>query len=166
MAKKIAVVGIIFVVLAGVLFMMMRRSHMQAAGSQGSAGGLTAVNAQGAPLPAPAVAGSLPQNTAMQETGGLLVSLSMDPYPPRGGSPTTFGVNLSDTNGQPVSDATIGLDLAMPSMWMPPNQLNMTGGEAGKYQASGYFSMRGLWRIEVIITRAGQKQSAFFDVGL
>jgi hypothetical protein len=36
----------------------------------------------------------------------------------------------------------------------------------GKYHASGYFTMRGLWRIEVIITHGSQKQSVFFEVGL
>ena len=96
----------------------------------------------------------------------MLVTLGIDPYPPSGGGPTNFVVSLADASGQPVSDATIGLDLTMPSMWMPPNQLDMKAGAAGKYQASGYFTMRGLWRIEVIITRGGQKQSVLFDVGL
>jgi hypothetical protein len=166
MAKKVALIGIILVIAAGVFFMMMRRSHMMGAGSQVSAGGLVAVSANGNPLPAPAAAGKLPENTALQEAGNLLVSLSINPYPPSGGGSTDFVVNLTDANGQPVSDATISLDLTMPEMWMPPNQLNMVAGDAGKYQASGYFTMRGLWRIEVVITRGGQKQSVFFDVGL
>jgi hypothetical protein len=167
MAKKVALIGIVLVIAAGgVFFMMMRRSHMMGAGSQVSAGGLVAVSANGAPLPVPAAAGKLPENTALQASGDLLVSLSINPYPPSGGGSTNFVVNLTDASGQPVSDATIGLDLTMPEMWMPPNQLNMVAGDAGKYQASGYFTMRGLWRIEVIITRGGQKQSVFFDVGL
>jgi hypothetical protein len=28
------------------------------------------------------------------------------------------------------------------------------------------FTMRGLWKIEVIIERGGKKQSVFFEVGL
>ena len=166
MAKKVVFIALVLIILAGGIFFMMRRSHMMGASSQTSAGGLIAVSANGDKLPVPASAGSLPENTAAQETGGMLVTLGIDPYPPSGNAPTNFVVNLADASGQPVSDASIGLDLTMPSMWMPPNQLDMKAGAAGKYQASGYFTMRGLWRIEVIITRSGQKHSAFFDVGL
>jgi hypothetical protein len=166
MAKKIALVGIILVIIAGGFFIMMRRSHMMGSGSQASAGGLVAVSPSGTPIPAPAAASNLPANTAMQAAGDLLVSLSLSPYPPSSGDASTFVVTLTDASGQPVSDATISLDLTMPEMWMPANQVTLTAGEAGKYQASGYFTMRGLWRIEVIITRGGQKQSVFFDVGL
>ena len=169
MAKKIALVGIILVIIAGGIFIMMRRSHMMGAGSQASAGGLVAVSSSGAPMPAPAAqaaAGDLPANTAMQASGDLFVSLSLSPYPPSGGDASTFVVTLEDATGKPVSDATISLDLTMPEMWMPANQVSLAASEAGKYQASGYFTMRGLWRIEVMITRGSQKQSVFFDVGL
>jgi len=166
MAKKVVLIGIILVVLAGGFLMMMRRSHMMSAGSQVPAGGLVAVSPQGTPIPALAGADVLSENTAIQAAGDLLVSLSINPYPPASGSASQFIVNLSDAKNQPVSDAAISLDLTMPEMWMPPNQLNMVSGDAGKYEASGYFTMRGLWRIEVIITRGGQKQSVFFDVGL
>ncbi len=168
MAKKIALVGIVFVIAAGVMFMMMRRSRMMNAGSY-SSGGLVAVTADGTAIPVPpalAAASKLPENTALQEAGGLLIALGISPYPPSGTQATSFEVSLSDANGQAVSDATISLDLTMPAMPMPPNQLEMTAGQAGKYQASGYFTMRGLWRIEVIITRGGQNQSVFYYVGL
>jgi hypothetical protein len=169
MAKKVALVGIILVVIAGGIFIMMRRSHMMGSGSQASAGGLVAVSSNGDPLPAPVAqtrVGNLPANTAMQTSGDLLVSLNINPYPPSGGDASTFIVTLEDATGKPVSDATISLDLTMPEMWMPANQVTLAAADAGKYQASGYFTMRGLWRIEVIITRGGQKQSVFFDVGL
>ena len=48
----------------------------------------------------------------------------------------------------------------------PPNQPALDFVADGKYSATGQFTMRGWWRIEVIITRGGQTQSAFFDVGL
>jgi hypothetical protein len=169
MAKKAVLIGIIFLVVAGGFFMMMRRSRMMGADSQTQAGGLLAVSVDGSPMPVPvsqAAAGKLPVNTAVQESAGLLVSLALNPYPPSGTQAGNFDVTLTDANGQPVSDAAISLDLTMPAMPMPSNQLDMTAGEPGKYHASGYFTMRGLWRIEVIITRGGQKQSVFFDVGL
>ena len=166
MAKKLALVGILLVIAAGVFFMMMRRSHMMGAESQRPAGGLTAVSANGAPLPAPASAEKLPENTAAQESGGRYVSLGMTPYPPSSGGDTNFVVTLKDASGQPVTDATISLDLTMPSMWMPPKQLTMYFVSAGKYHAAGQFTMRGGWRIELLITRGGETKSVFFDVGL
>ncbi len=169
MAKKIALVAIILVILAGGVFISMRRSHMMGAGSQGPAGGLVAVTSKGIPIPIPieqAAAAKLPENTALQESGGLLVALALNPYPPSGGSSSDFDISLTDTSGQAISDAAISLDLTMPGMYMPPNQLNMDAVSSGKYHAAGRFTMRGLWRIEVIITRGSQTQSVFFDVWL
>jgi hypothetical protein len=169
MAKKGFFVVLVVVILAGGIFISMRRSHMMGAGSQVSAGGLVAVTSSGTPMPAPAAqtaAGKLPENMALQESGGLLVSLALNPYPPSGTQSSDFDVTLTDTSGQPVSDATVSLDLTMPGMWMPPNQLTADPVSAGKYHATGRFTMRGLWRIEVLLTRGGQKQSVFFDVGL
>jgi len=162
MAKKLVLVAVILAVLAGgIFFISMRRSHMM---GSGPSGGLIAVSPDGTQMPVPAAAGKLPENTAMQESGGLLVSLALDPYPPS--SAGNFDVTLADASGQPISDATISLDLTMPAMPMPVNKLSMDPVSVGKYQASGYFTMRGLWRIEVIITRGDQKQSVFFDVNL
>ncbi len=161
MTKKIVLVAIGLLVLAAGFFISMRRSHMMGAG--GPAGGLIAVSPNGTPMPIPAKAGSLTENTAMQETDGLLVSLAISPYPPKGAS--DFDVTLADSNG-PISDANISLDLTMPAMPMPVNMLTMQPSGAGNYHASGFFTMRGLWRIEVLIDRNGKKQSAFFDVSL
>ena len=166
MAKKIALIGLMFLLVAGVLFMMNRRSHMLNAGSQGTEGALAAVSVNGTPLPELSFAGNLPANTAQQVSGDLLVTLTINPYPPIGGGPVDFVVNLTGANGKPVDDANIILDLKMPEMFMPPNQMAMSSGDAGNYQSTGYFTMRGLWRIEVIINRGGQSESVFFDVGV
>jgi hypothetical protein len=166
MTKKVVLVVSIIVVLIGAVFISMRRSHMMNAIAQVSPGGLIAVSADGVPAPIPADAGNLPENTALQESKDLRVSLALSPYPPSGTQSSDFDVTLNNTNGQAISDATVSLDLTMPDMWMPPNQLNMQPVSDGKYHATGHFTMRGLWRIEVIITRGNQTQSVFFDVGL
>jgi len=44
--------------------------------------------------------------------------------------------------------------------------LNMQSSGEGKYHATGRFTMRGPWRIEVIISIGGKSQSVFFDVWL
>lgn len=166
MSKKLALVGIVLIILVASIFISMRRSRMMSSIDQVDAGGLKAVTANGTPMPVPAQAAELPENMAIQESNGLLVSLAMNPYPPTGTKSTDFDVTLADASGQAISDASISLDLTMPSMWMPPNQPVMESVGGGKYHTAGRFTMRGLWRIEVIITRGSQKQSVFFDVGL
>jgi len=111
-------------------------------------------------------AGKGAENPAVQESAGLLVSLGLNPYPPRVTRSEDFAVTLTDANGQALSDATIRLDLTMPGMMMPPNQFDLAPDGAGKYHAGSRVTMRGPWRIEVIITISGQTQSVFFDVWL
>jgi hypothetical protein len=159
----------IFVILAAVLILLFWRAQMMGPGARTSPGGLVAVSAEGTPLPAPlAQAGGapLPENTARQEYGGLTVSLSLTPYPPSLSNANNFEVRLTDSQGQAVSDASIQLDLTMPGMMMPPNQISLEPAGAGLYRASGSFTMRGPWRIEVIITSGGVTRSVYFDVWL
>ena len=169
MSKKTVLFGSIFVFVAAVIGLMLWRSHIMGPGARVTAGGLVAVSANGTPMPVPvalAAAGPVSENPAIQESGGLLVSLGLDPYPPGVTKPSNFEVILTDTAGKAVSDATISLDLTMPGMYMPPNQLNMQSSGEGKYHATGRFTMRGPWRIEVIISIGGKSQSVFFDVWL
>lgn len=132
----------------------------------GGVGGLVAVTAEGKTIPAPGDASPLPANTAMQKIGDLNVTLALAPYPPASFQKGAFDITLRDDKGQAISDAAIALDLTMPGMWMPPSKPNAQNVGDGKYHAEGFWTMRGLWRIEVIITRGGEKQSAFFDVWL
>jgi hypothetical protein len=173
----IVAVGLLVVaVLAFVLFVMMPRyQRMMGSGASGpgmmggggkAAGGLIAVSLQGTPIQAPADSLELPDNTAAQKVGSLNVTLALSPYPPLSFQPATFEVTLTDDNGQPVSDASVVLDLTMPEMPMPSNQVEAKYTDAGLYQGPGRFTMRGWWRIEVIIQQGGAKNSAFFDVWL
>ena len=169
MGKKAVIFGSIIVLLAAVVGLMWWRSHIMGPGAHATAGGLVAVSANGTPMPVPvalAATGPVSENPAIQESGGLLVSLGLDPYPPSVTKSSDFEVILTDTAGKPVSDATISLDLTMPGMYMPPNQLNMQSSGEGKYHATGRFTMRGPWRIEAIISTGGKSQSVFFDVWL
>ena len=43
----------------------------------------------------------------MQEIDGLLVSLTLDPYPPSMSKPSEFEITLTDANDQAITDATI-----------------------------------------------------------
>ena len=166
MAKKIGLIAIVVLVAFAVFAMGMRRAHMMGGGA-GAQQDLVAVSTNGAPAaPVNPAAGKLPENTVAQKSGDMTVSIALNPYPPSAGQPIEFDVTLTDLNGKAIDDASISLDLTMPSMWMPPNQLTMEFVSDGKYHAAGQFTMRGGWRIEVIITRGGKAQSVFFDLGL
>ncbi|MBI5352259.1 MAG: FixH family protein [Chloroflexi bacterium] len=167
MMKKIGFVALIALIVFAVFAMSMRRSHMM--GGAGAQQDLVAVSADGGQISLEelaSISAELPKNTAVQQSGEMIVSLSLNPYPPSAGQPSQFDVALTDLNGNPIDDASISLDLTMPSMWMPPNQPDMQFVSDGKYSTTAPFTMRGGWRIEVIITRGDQKQSVFFDVGL
>jgi len=132
-------------------------------GSGNTSGGLVAVSSDGKALPVDSTS-QLLENTASQKVGSMNVSLTLSPYPPVGFKQTNFDINLSDDQGQAITDATIQLDLTMPAMPMPENSFEAKHTGNGLYQATGMFTMRDLWRIEVIIQRGGETQSAFFDV--
>jgi hypothetical protein len=165
MTKKIGLIAIAILVVLAIFIMGMRRSRMLSQPQQAQ-GGLVAVSSDGKPISPPAGATKLPENMAMQQVGDMNVSIALNPYPPTGFNPADFEVTLTDANGQVINDATVSVNLTMPSMWMPPNQFTLTAVPNGKYSATGQFTMRGPWRIEVVITRGGTTQSAFFDVWL
>jgi hypothetical protein len=167
MTKKIGLIAIVVLVAIGIFVMGMRRASMM----NGGAGiELVAVSSTGEKIiPAAdvtALTGKLPKNTVAQKSGDMIVSLALNPYPPSAGQPIEFNVALTDLNGKAIDDAIISLNLTMPSMWMPPNQPDMQFVSGGKYNTTAPFTMRGAWRIEVVITRDGNTQSVFFDVGL
>ena len=128
--------------------------------------GLTAVSPEGTPIPNSTNSAKLPKNTAEQKVGNLSITLAISPFPPVGFQQSSFDVTVKDEKGQPVSDAVVALDLTMPEMPMPSNKPEAQYANNGLYQATGRFTMRGLWRIVVTIDRNGEKNSAFFDIGL
>jgi hypothetical protein len=168
MTKKIGLIAIGILIVFAVFVMSMRRSHMM--GSTGAPAELISVSADGAQIPISAdvtsITGELPKGAAAQKSGDMIISLVLNPYPPRAGQPSEFDITLTDGNGKAIDNASITLNLTMPSMWMPPNQPAMEFVSNGKYHATAPFTMRGGWRIEVIIKRGADKQSVFFDVGL
>ena len=172
MTKKTisGIIGVVILVLIGfaVFAMSMRRSHMTGAGN-GSQLELIAVSTDGTQIDPSAdvisITGELQKGSAAQRSGDLIVMLALSPYPPVVGQ-GEFDVTLTDVNGQAIDDASISLDMTMPAMRMPPNKPAMEFVADGKYHVSAYYTMRGWWRIEVLITRGGETQSVFFDLGL
>jgi hypothetical protein len=159
--KSIVVLALIALLAAGCLGPNSQPAPGQAPGEQ-----ITS-SPEGTPLPEEQVdSAGLPENTLTQKVDNLTVSLALSPYPPAGFQKTDFDVTLTDENGKAITDATVTLDLTMPSMYMPPNTPEATLTDEGVYHASGTFTMGGGWQIEVIIQRGDQKQSAFFKVSI
>ncbi len=167
MTKKIGLIAIVILIAIAAFAMTMRRSRMM--GGAGSPIELMAVSAEGSQISPAAdvisITGELPAGKAAQQLDGMIVVLSLNPYPPSVGM-GEFDIKLTDVSGQIINDAVINLDLTMPAMRMPPNQPVMEFVSDGKYHTTAYYTMRGWWRIEVIITRGSETQSVFFDLGL
>jgi len=133
MTKKVVMFAVIILALVIGIFISMRRSHMM--GGAGSNLELVAVSADGAQISPSAdvtkVIGEMPKGSVAQKSGDLIVSLALNPYPPSAGQPSEFDVTLTDFNGKTIDDASISLNLTMPTMWMPPNQPDISNSRYG-----------------------------------
>jgi hypothetical protein len=169
MQRKVVIFGSLAVLVGAGLLLIFWRMQIMGPDAKRTAGGLLAVNAQGTPIPMPpaqATAAAQHPNGAFQVTNGLMVALELEPYPPSMSQASQFKVTLADTQGRAIGGATISVDLTMPGMYMPPNKIDLAASGGGEYMAEGHFTMRGPWRMEVIITLNEQTQSVFFDVWL
>ncbi len=158
--QKLLVIGGVILIGMAMLMMVMRMKNRE--GVSGQAGSLAAVSADGKAIPGSVSEG----NSSSQAAGDLKVTLTMLPYPPDVTKISSFTVKLQDSAGADVNDASITINLNMPSMWMPPNQVILSPYGQGSYIADGRFTMRGEWQIEVVIEQAGKTQAVYFKVGL
>jgi len=163
--RTILIAIAILILAGGLVFVGSRFMRMRAVGNGYASGGLVAVSADGKTLAADPNS-QLPENSATQKAGNLNVMLTLSPYPPVGWQESGFDVTITDGQGLPITDAKISLDLTMPAMPMPQNTLEAQYVSDRLYHGTGMFTMRGLWRIEIIIERGSEKQSVFFTVGL
>jgi len=170
--KNLCTILTIIVILAlagGVIFIGNRTLRMRAAisglGTGNESGRLVALSVDGKTI-ATDTNNQMLENTATQNIGNLNVSLALSPYPPVGWQEGSFDVTLTDEQGLPINDAKISIDLTMPAMPMPQNTVEAVYTTNRLYHATGMFTMRGLWLIEVIIERSGVKHSIFFEVNL
>ena len=114
--------------------------------------------------PSPAALTGAEQVPALnsKQVGDLKVSLLTTPNPPIRGSGTLKAL-ITDTKGQPISDATLSFDISMTNMNMGKNVVAASSLGEGHYSGQVYFSMTGPWRVVVGINRAGQTNTIPFD---
>ena len=92
----------------------------------------------------------------------LLVWIFSDPNPPSRGD-NTLEALVTDSNGQPITDATISFDIDMTNMSHGKNVVTASSLGEGRYSAEIHFLMPGPWRVIVGIERAGQTTTVRFD---
>lgn len=84
-------------------------------------------------------------------TGSEAITLTTSPNPLRMGQ-ATFMIDVKDSNGKPVNDATVFFDLNMTAMNMGTQEGNATPQGNGRYAANGNMSMRGPWKVSTKVT--------------
>jgi membrane fusion protein, copper/silver efflux system len=90
-------------------------------------------------------------------TGDLRLRMSTEPEPAKVGE-NRLRIEVKDTRGQPVTDATLTLEYSidMPGMMIEKAQASHAGG--GVYEAKLRLAMAGPWGVTVSIQRPGQAE--------
>lgn len=94
--------------------------------------------------------------------GGLDITFTSRPDPPRTGIDTVVEVSVKQPDGTPVTDVEVVAVLsmpAMPSMNMPPMRVEapLTHEGNGVYMGPAQVLMDGTWNVAVNVSRGGQR---------
>lgn len=112
--------------------------------------------------PPPAGTGAAVAGAALgteQTAGPFMVTLSTE-NPPKAGE-TQFEATVT-RNGQPVTDATVNVNLSMPSMQMAGPEVTLK--PAGDhYEGTANLSMGGDWQAKTTVSAGGETGTAIYD---
>lgn len=91
----------------------------------------------------------------------LAIDFRSEPDPPQEGD-NTFEVTVKQTDGSPITDATITVVFsmaAMPSMNMPAMRSTaiLAHQASGRYRGIGLLSMDGTWNVMVTVSRGAEE---------
>jgi hypothetical protein len=107
------------------------------------------------------------QNTfcTMKTPDGMTIEFDVQPKPVTSMTESTFVVIVT-RNGQPLTDASILLDLSMPHMFMGRNQPALRQVKDGRYEGKGIIarcaSGRKTWQADVTVKTSGKTALASF----
>jgi hypothetical protein len=105
---------------------------------------------------------NIQRGPCMQETGdGITIEFDVRPRPVTTLSELTFIIILTESeSGLPLTDASVGLDLSMPGMFMGNNRPVMHRVSAGRYEGKGIItrcmSGRKTWQAKGTVEHAGK----------
>ena len=95
------------------------------------------------------------------QAGSYHVTLQVNPNPPSTTQPATLSIQvLLNASQQPVANAYVTLMSNMQTMDMGIDEVEAQSQGNGMYLAHVKFSMSGPWRVQVIISLPGAKQTA------
>ena len=111
--------------------------------------------AQATPTPAPSSAGN----------GGVVMQLTVSPKPATLG-PARIQVALKQSDGSPITNATLSIEGSMTGMSMAPNSAKLRAQGDGSYIVASYaFTMTGSWQLQITANLpGGQQAKQTFDV--
>ena len=96
-----------------------------------------------------------------EKAGPFQVTLTTVPVAPKVGD-AKFGVTVM-RDGKPVTDATMKLNLTMPSMNMGGPSVTLQHKAAGVYEGSAKLGMGGAYQGEVVVNAGGDTGTALYD---
>jgi nitrogen fixation protein FixH len=100
------------------------------------------------------------------ETGAIQAILESNKEVIKKLDPVEFKLKLMDKKGNKIKKAKIVMDLNMPGMAMPKNEIKLTEAESGIYNGIALFTMKGEWRLQTTINTGKQKEIIFFDLAV
>lgn len=108
--------------------------------------------------------GLKPFLSVKSETGTIQAILESNKESIKKLDPVEFKLKLKDKKGNKIQKAIVLIDLTMPGMTMPKNEIKLTEGESGVYNGTALFTMKGDWRLETSIDTGKQKEIIYFDL--
>lgn len=95
---------------------------------------------------------------------GWTGTLSYIPTPAANNTDTTFTLNVVDSGGKPLDGAQVRFSLLMPLMDMGRNEFTGAASGGGAYSGHGKFTMKGIWIVEVNVTKDNRRGRFEFEV--
>jgi nitrogen fixation protein FixH len=102
-----------------------------------------------------------PTTRQEQTVDGITIGLEMAEKPKLNAA-QEFIVSLSDAQGKPIDNASVYLDLTMPTMPMGSNRPVAASEGKGRYRAQAAYTMTGGWEVTVFVELDGATHSALF----
>ena len=96
-----------------------------------------------------------------QTAGPFQVTLATEPTEPKAGE-TRFEATVS-RNGEPVTNATVNLELSMPSMKMMGPEVTLDHTEGGEYAGTAKLTMGGEWQAKTAVSAGGETGTAVYE---
>ena len=77
--------------------------------------------------------------------------------------PVNLSVKLSKQN-KALEKCEVSMDLTMPGMYMPKNEVKLKEVSSGVYEGSAMFTMSGDWRLNTSVIKDKKKEMLYFDI--